>query len=99
MNDTSSEMNVRAILVGLFEALILAGFAGAVGYGITDWLAPPSVSAGIVATIAAGIAALFTLAPTAILGAVRQHLERRSATPATYYDFSFDLTKEDERKN
>lgn len=51
----------------VFEALILASFAAMVAYGLTAWLAPPSVSAKLVAAVVGSITALGILAPSAIL--------------------------------
>lgn len=87
-------MNVRTILGRLLEALILAGLAGAVAYGITTLLAPPSISAKLVSAIVAGISAFAWLSPTAILNS-EQPEENKWSAPDIYYDTTFGAHKDE----
>lgn len=79
----------------LIEAVLLSALAGGIAYGLATWIAPPSVSASLVALVIAGIVALATLAPAALLRALEQKQDQTSSTSDTYYDFSIDLKKEE----
>ena len=64
-------MGIYPTLKRLLEATILSAVAGGAAYGLTVWLAPPSVSAFLVAIIVAAITALACRdAATAVLSAV-----------------------------
>lgn len=89
-------MNVRTVLGRLLEALMLAGLAGAIAYGITAWLAPPSVSAKLVGFVVAGIVAVVVLMPVTVTNALQSrgggtHIDRADS----YCDLTVFLTKEE----
>ncbi|MEX2258543.1 MAG: hypothetical protein WD672_07520 [Woeseia sp.] len=77
----------------LLEAAILSALAGGTAYGFTVWLAPPTVSAFLVAIIVATITALGFALPSAVLNAVGLNNDSPSAPPETYYDLDFSLEK------
>ena len=88
-------MRIHRTLKCLLEAAILSTLAGGTGYGLTVWLAPPSVSAFLVAMIVAAITALAVLAPVAVLRAFRKNSGNASSTCDMYYSFGFSMTKDE----
>lgn len=88
-------MGIHPTLKGLLEAAILSALAGGIAYGLTVWLAPPSVSAFLVPIIVAAITALAVLAPGAVLRAVGKNGGAASSTAHTYYGYGFSMTKDE----
>ena len=88
-------MGIHPTLKRLLEAAILSALAGGTAYGLTAWLAPPSVSAFLVAMIVAAITALAVLGPTTVLRAAGKNSGNASSTSDTYYGFGFSMTKDE----
>jgi hypothetical protein len=88
-------MGNHPTLKRLLEAAILSALAGGIAYGLTVWLAPPSVSALLVAIIVVAITALAVLAPAAVLRAVGKSGGDASSTADTYYGYGFSMTKDE----
>ncbi|MDA0821861.1 MAG: hypothetical protein O3C28_05490 [Proteobacteria bacterium] len=86
-------MGIYPTLRRLLEAAILSALAGGTAYGLTVWLAPPSVSAFLVAIIVAAITALAFATPSAALGAFGRSKESPWSPPETYYDLDYSLKK------
>jgi hypothetical protein len=86
-------MGIHPTLKRLLEAAILSAVAGGIAYGLTVWLAPPSVSAFLVAIIVAAITALAFATPSAVLSAFGRNKESPWSPPETYYDLDFSLEK------
>ena len=86
-------MGIHPTLKRLLEAAILSALAGGTAYGLTVWLAPPSVSAFLVAIIVAAITALAFATPSAALSAFGRSKESPWSPPETYYDLDYSLKK------
>ncbi|MEX2258307.1 MAG: hypothetical protein WD672_06315 [Woeseia sp.] len=87
-------MSIHPTLKRLLEATFLSTLAGGTAYGLTVWLAPPSVSAFLVAIIVASISALAVLAPAAVLRAVGKN-GGAASNADMYYGYGFSMTKDE----
>jgi hypothetical protein len=88
-------MGIHPILKRLLEAAILSAVAGGTAFGLTVWLAPPSVSAFLVAVIVAVITALAVAVPATMIGAVGRKSRSAWSTPDTYYEMRFSVHKDE----
>lgn len=88
-------MNHHPIQRRLLTAIAAAAGSGGIAYGLTAWLAPPSVSANWVAAIVAAITALAILAPVQVLRALTGSERGQSSKPDSYYDASFSIHKDE----
>ena len=86
-------MGINLTLKRFFEGAILSTLAGGTAYGLTVWLAPPTVSAFLVAMIVATITALAFATPSAALSAFGRSKESPRSPPETYYDSYYSLKK------
>lgn len=86
-------MGTHPSLKRLFAAAIFSALAGGAAYGLTAWLAPPTVSAFLVAVIVAAITALGVLWPRTTLNALGHENNQRSKSSETYYDLDYSLKK------
>ena len=88
-------MGIYPILKRLLEAAILSALAGGTAYGLTVWLAPPSVSAFLVAMIVAVITGLAVAMPVTMIRAIGRKSGSPSSTPDTYYEMGFSVHKDE----
>ena len=91
----ATEMAAHRTLRRLLEALLLTALAGGITYALTAWLAPETVSPGIVAAVIMVVVCVASVAE--LLGLDAPPSPPKDSpwqVPENYFDLHYSLTKD-----